>query len=335
MTFTQTSNTSPGVEKPKKDTEQITLRVKDVWKGIAIVFVLLFLFVQFFSVSFVPRFEIGAENQEIQASEGVTSESETSSQTSSRVVAVKTVLPAEGITLPVQWGDLGVRMVTAGVIDIDKFESVVAGRGGMGEAERALLYETDNSTVHMNEQNARDLLNLLWAFGLANKNAILEDGPMQDPNYGGAGGFASTGGWTLARGNPMDHYSAHEFVSLTPEQQIRVEEVSKNIYRPCCGNSVYFPDCNHGMAMLGLLELLAVEGISEEEMYRIALQVNAYWFPDTYLTLAEYFAGQGTAWKDVDPKLALGGEYSSARGYQAIRSQVAPTSSRGGGGCGV
>ena len=30
-------------------------------------------------------------------------------------------------------------------------------------------------------------------------------------------------------------------------------KIAKGIYRPCCNNSTYFPDCNHGMAMLGLL----------------------------------------------------------------------------------
>src|SRR3989344_6501798 len=63
------------------------------------------------------------------------------------------------------------------------------------------------------------MLNMFWALGLANKNDILEHGPMIDPQYGGAGGFASTGGWTLAQGNAMDHYSMNQLITLTPEQQ--------------------------------------------------------------------------------------------------------------------
>ncbi len=122
-------------------------------------------------------------------------------------------------------------------------------------------------------------LNVLWAFGLANKNEILEYGPMMDPQYGGAGGFASTGGWTLATGNPMDHYSHHAMLTLTPEQKQRVERTSKNIFRPCCKNSTYFPDCNHGMAMLGALEIMASQGASERDMYRVADQLNKQWFP--------------------------------------------------------
>ena len=131
----------------------------------------------------------------------------------------------------------------------------------------------------------------------------------------------------------MDHYSAHPFVVLTAVQQRLVEEVSKNIYRPCCDNSTYFPDCNHGMAMLGLLELLASQGVGEREMYRVALVVNSYWFPSTYQTIARYLGEQGTAWEDADPKMLLGASFSSVSGYKAIVSQVEPVKTGGGGGC--
>ena len=128
-------------------------------------------------------------------------------------------------------------------------------------------------------QGEPSMLNMFWAFGLANKNEILEQGPMMDPQYGGAGKFASTGGWTLAVGDAMNHYSMHELITLTPEQQDLVERASKNIFRPCCGNSTYFPDCNHGMAMLGIFELLASQGKSEQELYDTAKTVNEIWFP--------------------------------------------------------
>src|SRR3990167_1562353 len=161
---------------------------------------------------------------------------------------------------------------------------------------------------------------------------------MANPKYGGAGNFASTGGWTIAQGNAMEHYSRHKFFDLTPEQQTLVDKVSKGIYRPCCGNSVHFPDCNHGMAMLGLLELMASQGVSEQDMWKTALEVNSYWFPDTYLTIATYMKNKGVEWKDVDPQEMLGANYSSAQGYARIASQVtAPASSgsEGGSGCAV
>lgn len=247
----------------------------------------------------------------------------------------KKVLPPEGIFLPVIWGDLGTAMVKEGVIDKEKFESLYEGRGGLGEEEKKLLEGTQNGQIKITKENSGFLLNLFWALGLGNKNDILEKGEMTKPEYGGAENFASTGGWTLAKGNAMDHYSRHQFITLTPEQQELVERVSKNIYRPCCDNSTYFPDCNHGMAMLGLLELMASQGVSEEEMYRIALQVNAYWFPDTYLTVAQYLASKNINWSDADPREILGVNYSSASGYRKILSQITSPIQRGGGACGV
>ncbi len=246
------------------------------------------------------------------------------------------IAPSVGVTLPVRWGDLGKKMIAAGVINEPQFKALYAQRGGITADEQALLDSSDNGNLIITPQNSGTILNLLWAFGLGNKNLILEQGPMQDPQYGGAGRFASTGGWIIAVGNPMDHYSAHQFTVLTADEQALVEKVAKNIYRPCCGNSTYFPDCNHGMAMLGLLELIASQGVSESDMYKAALAVNSYWFPDTYRTIARYFESKNVSWSTVDPREVLGAAYSSAQGYTRIQTLVAPeppTQSQGG--CGV
>ncbi|MAZ40849.1 hypothetical protein CL654_01930 [bacterium] len=257
----------------------------------------------------------------------------TSSETVAKETEIASILMPKEIALPVIWSDYGKQMIEQGVIDKEKFESLYEKRGGLDPETRKLLFESNNREIVITQQNAGVLLNVLWAFGLSNKNMILEEGPMMDPKYGGAGRFASTGGGSIARGNAMDHYSKYEFVTLTPEQQRRVEEVSKNIYRPCCGNSTYFPDCNHGMAMLGLLELLAANDTTEDEMYTIALGVNALWFPSTYSVLAQYVSENNL--NDITPKELLSYEYSSASGYRSVLAKVKPTNIQGGAGCGV
>ena len=246
------------------------------------------------------------------------------------------VLPTNGVTLPVTWGDLGAQLVDNGAIDADKFKAIYEQRGTFTNEYENLLLGKNNGKLKITSENSGYILNLFWALGLANKNSILENGPMVDPKYGGTGNFASTGGWTIAKGKPMDHYSKHKFLNLTTEQQTLVEKISRGIYRPCCGNSVYFPDCNHGMAMLGLLELMASQGVSERDMWRTALIVNSYWFPDTYLTIATYMKNKGVEWKNVNPQEILGASYSSAQGYAKIAAQVVqPAQKGGGGGCGV
>jgi hypothetical protein len=247
----------------------------------------------------------------------------------------KEILSKGGVELSVRWNDMGMKMTEAGVIEKEKFENLYAQRGGLSESDKKLLYSANNGNLVITPENSGVMLNMLWAFGLGNKNSILENGPMMDKNYGGAGNFASTGGWTLAKGNAMEHYSMHSFITLTKEQQTLVEKVAKNIYRPCCNNSTYFPDCNHGMAMLGLLELMASQGATEADMYKVALQVNTFWFPDQYDTIKSYFASQNIDWNTVNPRVILSAEYSSASGYQKMVSKMKPQAQKGGVGCGA
>lgn len=243
--------------------------------------------------------------------------------------------PTEGVTLPVKWNDLGERMISAGIIDEQKLNDLYKKRGGLTNEEKKLLYQSDNPTIKISLSNANFILNVLWGLGIANKNDILDSGPMNDPANGGAANFASTGGWTLGKNNSMEYYSKYNLISLTKQQQQLVERVSKNIYRPCCDNSTYFPDCNHGMAMLGLLEMMASQNINEKDMYKFALEVNYYWFPGTYRTAAKYLAYKKSSWDKTDPKLILGNTYSSASGSSNILSSIDPGDKNRNPGCSV
>lgn len=316
------------VEKPIKKSAKKNNLVK-YWKTTALILVGIVFLTLFFDINIEPRFNIPsllAGKDKVEETDGKVDISELQS----------IVIPEEGVELPINWGDLGKRMVSDGVIDEQKFLELF--QNGLQDDEKQILSGTWNDKIVMTQQNSRFILDILWAFGLANKNDILENGEMTDEKYGGdASKFASTGGWSLSRGNVMNHYSAHPYVVLTKEQQELVDRVSSGIYRPCCGNSTHFPDCNHGMAMLGLLELMAANNVSEEEIYDIALKVNALWFPQTYLDLATYFKEQDQDWNEVDAKLVLSSEYSSAQGYQATREKIIslPEPLQGGGSCGV
>ena len=252
------------------------------------------------------------------------------------VAADDEVTPSKGVVLSATWGNLGKQLVDVGAIDRDKFEQLYKSRGQLTNEYKDLLVGDKNGKIKITKENAGYYLNLFWALGLSSKNTILEKGPMMDPRFGGAQNFASTGGWTVAVGNPMDHYSKHTYFALTAAQENLVFKVAQGVYRPCCGNSTIFPDCNHGMAMLGLLELMASQGASEQEMWRAALTVNSYWFPDTYNTIATYMKNKGVEWKDVNPQEVLGANYSSAQGFAKIAAQVTDLHQhQSSGGCGV
>lgn len=202
--------------------------------------------------------------------------------------------------------------------------------------EKMLAALTANGTIDPSKLTQVTELNLLWAFGLANKNPVLESGPIQDSRYGGPTNMASVGGWTVTTGSVTNHYNQHDMVALTSDQQALVEKIAKGIYRPCCNNSTHFPDCNHGMAMLGLLEYLASVGATEEEMWNTAMTANMAWFPNQYQTIAQYLKQKGVDIKSMTPQELLGVEYSSGSGFARIASQVAPIqNSQGGSGCDI
>jgi hypothetical protein len=152
--------------------------------------------------------------------------------------------------------------------------------------------------------------------------------------------FASTGGWTLGTKQPGELYSSVSMLSLTQEQQAFVAEASANTYRPCCGNSTAFADCNHGMAMLGLYELMAAQGASLEEMYRAAKYFNAFWFPQQAVNLALYFEGTtGQSFAEVEPRIILSQQYSSGSGAGTVQQWLVENGKLeqlpSGGNCGV
>lgn len=253
------------------------------------------------------------------------------------------VNPVEGYTIKASYGNLGPKMTTSGVIDLTKFkETYEKSNSPLNEEQLAILEQGSDKNITINRENSYFLLNFFWAMGLANKSPILDEGEMV--KYGGkdgAGNFASTGGWTLSRGNAMNYYSKSALIPLTKEQEALVYEVTSNIFRPCCNNSTAFPDCNHGMALLAVMQLMASNGATEKEMYEAGKYFNAYWFPGNYYDLAMYFKNRdGKAFKDVDAKTVLSREYSSASGAQSIKKWLVEKGlvqqpPKTGGGCGV
>ena len=327
-------SSTPDIKKRGAVNLQPPMEKASLWKGLALLLLAIIVLTQIFEISVTPRFSLFGNTKVNRLSTTQPVKDSSVSQIDLTSLSSQ-VLPEEGVELPITWGDLGQQMIADGVIDEQKFRALF--EGGLTNTEEQMLTGNSDQPIVLTQQNSRYLLDLLWAFGLANKNDILDNGEMTDTQYGGAGNFASTGGWSLAKGAGIDHYSKHTYVTLTSEQQALVDKVSRGIYRPCCGNSTHFPDCNHGMAMLGLLELMAKNGANEQQMYDVALKVNSFWFPQTYLDLATYFKEQGQDWNQVDAKTALSAEYSSAQGYQQTRQKIQslPKPQQGGGGCGA
>src|SRR6266498_258284 len=232
--------------------------------------------------------------------------------------------PKDGYNLSISYGDLGPQLLASGVISYDAFAAIYQNAGSPLSAEQIeILKNGSDHEIVINAQNAYYLLNFFWAVGLANRNVILTEGPMVQNSDGKFENFASTGGWSLATKPITDLYASLDLIPLTEEQQKLVEEVAQGVYRPCCDNPTHFPDCNHGMAMLGILELMASQGATADQMFEAAKYVNAYWFPQQTLETAIYLkSNKGIDFADADPKLVVSYKFSSASGAGTVHEAL-------------
>lgn len=255
--------------------------------------------------------------------------------------AAARVLPEKGFQSRIALKDSILRLVEHGVIDQGKFFGLY-GTSGPHPGEFAnVLSEPSNHEILLTTYNATYYVNLLWPVGLATHMAANAESPLNgDSLYN----FASTGGWTLGREqNGGAYFNKLPIVSLTGAEEARIVRIAKSTYRPCCDNSTFFQDCNHGSALLGVLQLGVSQGLSEDALYREALAFNSFWFPDHYLRTALFFKViRKTEWADVDPRVALGFDYSAGGPWQQnVAAQVdtipglIPPAPGGGAGCGV
>jgi hypothetical protein len=259
--------------------------------------------------------------------------------TSQALVQISDVIPAR-YDLGISFGDVVVKMVQSGAIDKDKFVQLYAGRQALSKEQQQLLDPPSNQPIVVDQNNAGLLLNLLWPLGIANKSMVLSQGPAGTQYKDEIGNLASTGGWTLGKIDGGKLFNSLPLVTLTPQQEAIVKDIAQHIYRPCCQNHTAFPDCNHGAAMLGFIELAVSQGLTADQIYHKALVLNSYWFPQNYMEIATYFkVRKNLAWKNVDAKEALGVTYSSGQGFAAVDTALQADGllpkANGGGSCGA
>lgn len=252
---------------------------------------------------------------------------------------VAKVLPESGFQSKIYLGDSVVKLVESGVIDKKKFEEIYKDRGGLPAELAKVLEQPSEIPILLTRQNANYYVNFLWPLGLANYMSTNKKSPILPSLFN----LASTGGWNLGKEeNGGAYFNKFKIVELTPQQEALVTKIAQNSYRPCCDNSTFYQDCNHGSALLGLLQLGASQGLTEDELYKEALAFNSLWFPHNYIQTALYFKiAKNTDWGNVDAKEVMGYNYSAISQWSKnVRTEIAKIpnllpQTKGGSRCGV
>lgn len=251
---------------------------------------------------------------------------------------VSKVLPEKGYESKIVLGDSMLKLVENGVIDKAKLLSLYQ-EDKVPEVIKKAVSQPLNEQILLTRESANYYVNLLWGLGLANYMSSNEKSSI---NGDSLFNYASTAGWTIGKEeNGGSYFNKFKIVPLTSEQEALVTKIAQNTYRPCCNNPTFYQDCNHGSALLGLLQLGASQGLSEEELYKEALAFNSFWFPQNYIQTAIYFkVVKNIDWEDVDPKTVMGKDFSSISGWnENVNREVSKLNiipqKKGGANCGV
>lgn len=225
------------------------------------------------------------------------------------------VVPASGYQSKVALKDSIIRCVREGVISRDKYNALAKAYGEIPAEFSTILTAPAAQPISLTRANASRYVNLLWAVGLSNRLDSNKDSPVNGPDLEN---FASTGGWSLGKApRGGEYFNKFSIIDLKPEEEALAVRAAKNTYRPCCNNSTFFQDCNHGSALFAILQLGASQGLSEAQLYNEALAYNSFWFPDYYIATALYFkVVRKTNWHDADARTVAGADFSSASGWQ-------------------
>ncbi|OJI07272.1 MAG: hypothetical protein BK997_03365 [Candidatus Micrarchaeum sp. ARMAN-1] len=254
------------------------------------------------------------------------------------------VTPQAGYTLSFKWGDSIKKLVETGALNVSNLTIILDNsHQPLTLSEKEILNGTYTGYIQFNSTNTEFVQLVLWGLGINNNNTIITKGPIINASilyadsinsnstlrqklsqnvtpYGVASSyFASTGGYGSIGKLQLGMLN---LINLTQEQQALMYDVATNSYRPCCDNPTAFPDCNHGAAALGLIELLASQGANQTQMFSAVQQFYQFQFPQQYGEIAAYFDSQGQNYSQVNPSEVMGFNFSSFSGNYRINQYL-------------
>lgn len=230
---------------------------------------------------------------------------------SNEIAALRSeVAPPDGVSIPVEWGNLLAELKASGVVDTALLnKGLVAARGhGLTAAEEARFNGESHELIRIDNESKTYLMYVFWAVAFVNANPLLNESAHMYGNKTSPVGAAKYGSLALFK--------------FSPVQQALIEDVALNSYRPCCNAPTLKPDCSHGFAALGLLEFLTSKGFSRDDLFKTLLQFNIYSFTNEYVDVALMLQEQGQSWSSANATQIIGYSYSSIEAHQAIRKYL-------------
>ncbi len=268
------------------------------------------------------------------------------------------ITPTTGYTLSFKWGASIHKLVETGALNVSNLSIILNNsKQPLTPVEKSILNGTYNGYIQFNSTNAEFVQLILWSLGINNNNTILNNGPIINasipyatqinnnatlnqkvtPQYVASHYFASTGGY-----GPLGklQLGGLDIINLTSQQQALMYDVATHSYRPCCDNPTAFPDCNHGAAALGLVELLASQNANQSQMFDAVKYFYQYQFPQQYTEIAAYFDSHGENYSQVNSSEVMGYSFSSYSGFSnvnqyLIKNGILQQTTSGGASCGA
>lgn len=245
------------------------------------------------------------------------------------------VLPQQGYVLPAKWENSIKQLVDDNALNVSALTQILNNSGQpLTAQEQQILNGTSTINITINSSDSKFVLLVLWSLGINNNDTIISNGPIM--KFGGnPDNLASTGGYgplgTLQLGKL-------DILNLTPQEQMIANYTALNSYRPCCNNPTMFPDCNHGAAALGLIELMISQGANTTAVFTSLKEFNSFEYPQQYTELAMYLKGKGVDFSSVPGYIIVSRNFSSGSAVTQIQqslsgSQVGQAGS--GSGCGA
>ena len=254
------------------------------------------------------------------------------------------VTPQTGYTLSFKWGGSIKKLVDAGALNVSNLTIILNNsHQPLTLSEKEILNGTYTGYIQFNSTNTEFVQIVLWGLGINNNNTIITKGPIINASTPYADSinanstlkqrlnqnvtsqwvashyFASTGGYGPIGKLQMGMLNV---INLTPLEQGEMYDVATHSYRPCCDNPTAFPDCNHGAAALGLIELLASQGANQTQMFSAVRYFYQYQFPQQYAEIAAYFDSQGMNYSQVNSGVVMGFNFSSYSGFSNVNQYL-------------